>query len=316
MKFIPKKAVFVILLCAVSFVAGWFAGRHFTASDKPKKKSVASVIFPVRVMEVKPEQLKKKVSFVGNIRARYEADVFPKVSGKVMEKTKKEGDSVAKDEALMFIDRDEVGLKYEKAPVDSPLTGTVGLVYVDVGQKVSTNAPVAYVVDMEQVKVSFDIPEVNLANIAVGKEAEISVDTYPDRVFEGVISKIAPVLDPLSRTSQAEIVIDNPDHLLRPGMFARIAIVTQTSDNVLAIMREAVIGREPDTYVFVAQDGKAVKKKVTLGLKENNIYEVSSGLAARDLVVIMGQQKLYENAPVIPEKMESSAAGQETSKTP
>jgi multidrug efflux pump subunit AcrA (membrane-fusion protein) len=284
---------FALLLFLLGVMAG--CGKKNPGNGSNGKSDAV----PVNVVEVKPGRLSISHDFVGNIKAEYEAEVYPKVSGKIMEKVKNEGDRVEKDEPLMYIDRDEVGLKFEKAPVQSPIKGVVGLVYADVGQRVQPTAPVAYVVDMEKVKINIDVPEKTIGEIRFGQDAEVRVDTYPDKVFIGKITRISPVLDPMTRTSSAEVSVDNKEGLLKPGMFARVSIVTHVSENVDVVMKEAVIGKEPDTFVYVIKDNKAMKKKIELGLKQDNLIEVKSGLQTGDQVVVIGQQKLYENAPVV-----------------
>ena len=95
----------------------------------PAKGAKKESAIPVKVMKVAIEDLDKALEYVGNIKGRDEAVVYPKVSGKIIEKVKEDGSSVSKGETIAYIDRDEVGLKFEKAPVESPLTGTVGRVY-------------------------------------------------------------------------------------------------------------------------------------------------------------------------------------------
>jgi membrane fusion protein, multidrug efflux system len=292
---------FALLLFLLGAMAG--CGKKDPGNGSNGKSDAV----PVNVVEVKPGRLSISHDFVGNIKAEYEAEVYPKVSGKIMEKVKNEGDRVDKDEPLMYIDRDEVGLKFEKAPVQSPIKGVVGLLYTDVGQRVQPTTPVAYVVDMEKVKINIDVPEKTIAEIKIGQDAEVKVDSYADKVFIGKMNRISPVLDPMTRTSSAEIIVDNKEGFLKPGMFSRVSIVTRVVENVDIVIKEAVIGKEPDTFVYVVKDNKAIKKKIELGLKQNNMIEVRSGLQTGDRVVVVGQQKLYENAPVIVELFDMTA---------
>jgi len=93
------------------------------------------------------------------LRQKTKAIIYPKVSGKIIEKLKNEGDSVVKGDVIAYIDRDEVGFKFEKAPVESPMNGIIGRVYVDIGTQVSTQTAVALAVRMDNVKIDLDIPE-------------------------------------------------------------------------------------------------------------------------------------------------------------
>jgi RND family efflux transporter MFP subunit len=235
---------------------------------------------------------------VGDIKAWNEVAVYPKVSGKIIEKVKQDGDVVIKDEVVAYIDRDEVGLKFEKAPIESPLVGIVGRVYVDIGENVTAQTPIALIVDMNKVKINLDIPEKYLSRISLTQEAKISVDAYPKDEFSGQVTKISPVIDLITRTAPIELALDNPDLRLKSGMFAKVKLILQKYTNVPVVLKEAIIGKEPNLYVYVIENKKAVLRNVTLGIRQGEYYEIKEGLKQGDLVVIMGQQKLYEGAAV------------------
>lgn len=253
---------------------------------------------PVRVMRVELRDLSEILEYVGNIKARDEAMVYPKVNGKIIEKIKEDGSPVKKGDPILYIDRDEVGFKFEKAPVESPLTGIVGRVYVDIGENVTAQTPVALVVDMDKIRIDLDIPEKYIPRVGVGQKARINVDAYPAEGFAGVVTKVSPVVEIETRSAPIEITADNPRHRLKSGMFARVGLILSEHKDVPAILKEALIGREPELYLYLVKDNKAVLKKVTLGLREGPYYQVQEGVKEGDLVVIMGQQRLKDGVAV------------------
>jgi membrane fusion protein (multidrug efflux system) len=265
---------------------------------KEIKKQEAPQIIPVKVSRVELKELVESIEYVGNVKAEDEVIVYPKVSGKIITKVKEDGSLVSKGEIIAYIDRDEVGLKFERAPVESPLTGIVGRIYVDIGSNVGTQTPIALVVNMDKVKINLDIPEKYLPKVTLGQVAKISVDAYPKDSFMGLITKISPVVDLITRTAPVEITLDNPGHLLKSGMFAKINLIIEKHSNVPVILKESVIGKEPDTYVYVIEDKKAVLRKISLGIRQGPYYEVREGLKEGDGVVIMGQQRLSDGAQV------------------
>lgn len=269
-----------------------------TGCRQKEEKAKANNIIPVRVSVVRLETLSETIDYVGDIKAQDEAIVYPKVGGKIIEKVKTDGNSVNKGETIALIDRDEVGLKFEIAPVESPLSGIVGRVYVDIGQNVTAQTAVALVVNMDTARINLNIPEKYLHRISLNQEAKISVDAFPKDTFSGFVKKVSPVVDLTTRTAPVEITADNKDHRLSPGMFAKLSLVIQERKNIPAILKEAVMGHEPDLYVYIIENKKAVLKKVTLGIRQGPYYEVEEGLKEGDLVVIMGQQRLYEGAQV------------------
>ena len=266
------------------------------APQKAKEKPQEAI--PVKVDKIKLQELNEILDYTGDIKAQDEAVIYPKVSGKIIEKIKEDGALINKGEAICYIDRDEVGLKFQKAPVESTLTGILGRVYVDIGQNVTSSTPVALVVSVDKVKIGLDIPEKYLPKINVGQQAEISVDSWPLEKFIGNITKVSPVIDLSTRTAPVEITIMNKEYRLKSGMFAKVRMVIEARNNVPVILQEAIMGHDPDNYVFVVQDKKAVLKKISLGIRQGPYFEVRQGLKEGDLVVIMGQQLLADGASV------------------
>jgi len=276
---------------------------------KVENKEVREVI-PVKAERVTLRGLNEVLEYVGNIKAQDEVLVYPKVSGKIIEKTKVDGSAVKKGEAIAYIDRDETGLKFEKAPIESPLTGIVGRVYVDIGQNVSGQTPIALVVNIDKVKIGLDIPERYLPKVSLGQEAEIRVDAYPEEVFAGEVTKVSPVVSLENRAAPIEITLNNQDQRLKSGMFARVSLIIESHASIPVILKEAIMGREPDNYVYLIENNKAVMKKVTLGIHSGPYYEVREGIKEGDLVVIVGQQRLYDNAAVALEISNGNAGGE------
>ncbi len=266
------------------------------------KATVEKETIPVRVIKAERQSIKKILDYVDDIRAQDEAIIYPKVNGKIIEKIKEEGSSVNKGDVIAYIDRDEVGFKFEKAPVESPLRGTIGRVYVDKGSSVTPQSPIALVVDMDKVKIKLDITEEYLSRIALGQEAQVSLQAYPNEKFIGVVLRISPVLDLETRTAPIEVIIPNSDHRLKSGMFAQVQLILEEHKDVVVIAKEAIMGREAEVYVYVVESNIAHQKSIKLGIRQGAFYEIKEGLKAGDLVVIMGQQKLYDGAPVIIEE--------------
>jgi membrane fusion protein (multidrug efflux system) len=266
--------------------------------QKKVEKDNAVELIPVKVSKVELKDILETIDYVGNIKARDEAVIYPKVSGKIIEKVKQEGDLVNKGETIVYIDRDEVGLTFERAPVESSLKGVVGRVYVDIGQNVNNLTPIALVVNMDKVKIDLDVPEKYLSRVSLGQKAKINVDAYPEENFMGEVTKITPVVDLINRASPIEITVDNPGHLLKSGMFAKVSLIIQERKAVPIILKEAIMGKEPELYTYVIENKKAVLRKISLGIRQGPYYEVKQGLREGDPVVIVGQQRLYEGAAV------------------
>jgi multidrug efflux pump subunit AcrA (membrane-fusion protein) len=284
-----KAALLLVIMLAL-------AGCH--KQDARPKKDQAPEAVPVQVERIKVMDLKETLDYAGTIKAQEEVTVFPKVSGKIITKAKQDGEAVEKGESIAFIDRDEVGLRFEHAPVESPIKGIVGRGFVDIGSQVTSQTAIALVVDMDEVTIDFNIPEKYLPQVALGSIAEITVDAYPRDTFKGAISQMSPVIDPLTRTAPCEIRIANPEHKLKSGMFARVKLILKEYKEVPVVLKEAILGKVPDQYVYVVANNRALMRKVQAGARSGEYVRVTEGLQKDELVVIMGQQRLFDGADV------------------
>jgi len=294
----PKFRILIVIFFFLSF-AGLLTGCQRKEAQPKSEETI-----PVRVMKVSLREFEQAIDYVGDIKSKDEINLFSKVTGKLYEYTVKEGDRVQKGQTIALVDRDETGLKFELAKVETPISGIVGKTLLDKGANVLPSAtfiggaPLAIIVNMDEVVVKLNVPETYIPNLKMGLEAQIRVDAYPDEIFTGKVSKISQVLDTATRTLPIEITIDNSDLRLKSGMFAKVRLILGKHAPAPFILKEALIGKEPNFYVYTVQNKRAVMKKVSTGVRQGPYVEVKEGLKEGDLVVIMGQQRLYDNAAV------------------
>ena len=216
-----------------------------------------------------------------------------------MQEVAREGDIVKEGDVLAYVDRDEIGFEFNKAPVEAPIDGIVGNVYIDAGTSVSPQIPICSVVNMDTVEVKVNIVERDLPRIKKGQRAQASVDAYAGEIFKGIVDRVSPVVDLASRTALVEIKISNDDHRLRPGMFARIRILIGEKKDVLIIPRDAIIKVGSLRYVFVVKvDNTVCRRTIETGIVENNKFEVVDGLGEGEIIVTMGNTRLKEGDKV------------------
>lgn len=282
------------ILVLIGLITAGLAG----CGREKNREEFKGVTVSVEVVRAKRDTIKETLSLVGDITAEDEAAVCPKVTGKVIEKLVKEGDVVKKRDPILIVDRDEVGFKFEKAPVEAPIDGVVGKIYVDKGANVSPAIPVAVLVNMDRVKVRTEVAEQDLPRLAESQEAEVQVDAYPEEVFSGRVSEISPMVDPVTRKASVQVIIDNPDHRLKPGMFARVEIVLEKHENTLVIPRKAVVKQDGKELVFVIDRSVARAKQVKKGLSDEQRLEIIDGLDEEDLVIVQGNYGLEDGVKV------------------
>ena len=290
-----------VIVLTIGVVFGAIVILGFARFYLEKHNTVATTVdtaIPVQVELTRAAEIQKNLEYVGNVRAEEEALVYPKVSGKLIEKIKVEGDAVQKGEILLYVDRDEVGLKFEKAPIESPMNGIVGEITVDIGEHVTPQTVVGLVVKMDRMKIALDIPEVYSSKISLGQEVLLKFDAYPAEAFQGKITKISPIINLANRAFPIEILILNPENKLKSGMFAKVEIIIESHENAITVRKEVILGKEPNAYVYIVENNIAKLRNVKIGIRSADRVEISEGVQKGDLVVVLGQQRLYDGAQV------------------
>jgi membrane fusion protein, heavy metal efflux system len=182
------------------------------------------------------------------------------------------------------------GQPLSEFPLISPIAGTLVRRDLSIGSMIDRNssAPLT-IINLERVWVMANIFEHDLATLMTGDQVDVTADAYTDKVFSGQITYIGDEVDRRTRTVQTRIEVANPEHLLKPGMFAKAAISAGDSREVLAAPESAVYQIDGHSAVFVAagNDGFEVRP-VRLGSRGGGTVEILSGLKQGELVVEKG----------------------------
>jgi HlyD family secretion protein len=174
--------------------------------------------------------------------------------------------------------------------IEAPFDGIVVSRILDPGAYVTpgTSTPILQIANLDQIDVLVNVTEVQMASLRVGAPVQIRVDAYPDRTFQGRVSRIAGGIDPMTRTVEAEIDIPNPGHLLRPGMYATVSLATGEDTNVLVIPLASLVTVGDQHAVWVVTDNVAHQRPVAVGRAVGDQVEVTGGLSDGDLIVARG----------------------------
>jgi cobalt-zinc-cadmium efflux system membrane fusion protein len=173
----------------------------------------------------------------------------------------------------------------------APFAGVVAERNVNPGSEVRPDAPnpLFVITDPTHLWIIVDVPERDLAAVRVKQNVVIEVDAYPDQRFEGRIAAIGEVLDPSTRRVQVRCVVDNPQRLLKPEMYARVTPLAGTKNRLPRIQNSALLTEGLYSFVFVEKEpGVFERRQVELGLKGRNVSYVRRGLAEGDRVVTIG----------------------------
>jgi multidrug efflux system membrane fusion protein len=203
---------------------------------------------------------------------------------------------IAKTEAI-------ISQKLVRAPFD----GELGVRHVEVGQYLTAGTQIVTLTDLSQLYANFTVTEKDSAALKVGQTVRITVDAYPGRTFEGKINAIEPQIATDTRNIRVQATLDNPDHILKPGMFTTTTVVLPDKPPVITIPETAVDYTLYGDSVFLItekkeDDGKtsltSVRTFVRTGNRLNGRAEILSGLKEGDRVVAVGQLKLQSGAAV------------------
>ena len=213
------------------------------------------------------------------------------------------GSARARDEATANLEATTARVALARARLDktvvrAPFGGLLGLREVSVGDYVTPGQSIVNLEDVDPVKVDFRVPEVFLARLRAGQGLSVEVDAFAGRTFEGEVFALDPRIDAEGRSVALRARIANPDGVLRPGLFARVTLVTARREDALLVPEEAIFARGEQLFVYRVIEGKAELTPVRLGERQGARVEVTEGLAAGERVVSAGHHKLRPGAPV------------------
>jgi RND family efflux transporter MFP subunit len=258
----------------------------------------------VRVTPVILGTIENSVVINGDVLARNEVSILPTVAGKLVEARYRVGDRVNLGDVVAMIDPSRPGEVYSWSPVVSTISGTVLQAPYSVGETLSTQSAVYAVGDLSGLRVETFVPERFVSSVRLGLPARISLEAIPGEIFGAEVDEVSPVLDPASRTLRIRLRFTGDpsgrvDERVKAGMFATLSLVTNTRAGVPVIPRGSVINTYGSWIVFTVDENNIARRRdVELGLENENLFEVLSGVELGDRVVSQGQNFLSDGDPV------------------
>jgi len=224
---------------------------------------------------------------------------------------------LASDEATDSLRRRQL----RDARVTAPFKGVVGARQVSPGQLVNRAMTLTWLVDLDPVKVEFNVPERFLGQVEVGQTIDVTVAAYPERKFRGKVFFVAPFVDSVTRTVLMKAEVPNGERKLKPGMFANLDLTLQVRANA-AVVPESALSQILDgnraVVMLVEADDTVVARKVQVGMRLPGLVEIVDGLDGSERVVVQGLQKIAPGMKVriAPPPGEAPAPGMAPSVTP
>ncbi len=181
--------------------------------------------------------------------------------------------------------------------VVAPFGGVLGITSVDIGARVDTSTVLTSLDDLSAVEIEFGIPETYYGRIKPGQPVTATTAAFPNRDFTGVVDAVDSRIEQTSRAFKVRARLPNDERTLPAGMFMRLSLSLGERD-VVAVTDEAILVQGGETFVFVVENGKAVRRRVTTGIRRDNLIEITTGIEDGEAVIARGIQSVRDGSPV------------------
>jgi membrane fusion protein (multidrug efflux system) len=188
---------------------------------------------------------------------------------------------------------DQLTSRLERTVIRSPIDGVFDDNFLELGEMAAPGAPVVRVVATDRVKVTAGVPERYARSVQRGDSVLVTFDIFPDREFAGRVDYVGASVDPSSRTFPIEILLNNPEGIMKPAMVANVRVQRDRLSDVLVVPQHVVLRSAEGYKVFVITPGDqpiAEARSVVLGPSSGNEVIIESGLEVGDLLITVGQQ--------------------------
>ena len=193
--------------------------------------------------------------------------------------------------------RDAAAARLADREIRAPFEGVVGLRNISVGTLVTPGDTITTLDDLDPIKLDFTVPAAYLSTIRPGLEIVAATTALPDREFRGEVHSVSTQVDRVTRSITARALIDNPEHALKPGLLMTVQLLKNPRSAVV-IPEEALVPVAQNNFVFLVENGTAVRREVKTGARRPGDVEILSGLAEGDLVVTHGTMRLRDGQAV------------------
>jgi len=178
------------------------------------------------------------------------------------------------------------------------MSGVITRLDAKKGLLLSVGDPIGQVVRMDRVKAVVGIPESDMPKVSPLTHVELTIKALDDLKVTGVKYFLSPVPDTAARIYRLELSVDNQERKILPGMFVRANVVKKEVKNAVVIPFYSVISRGDEQFVFVEENGKAIRKNVSLGIMEKWMVEVKEGLLHGQHLIVEGHRDVEDGQAV------------------
>lgn len=192
----------------------------------------------------------------------------------------------------------EASAKLSDRIIKAPFSGILGFRHVSTGALITPGTLITTLDDISVLKLDFQIPERFISIVQPGTEVSAFSEAYPEQLFTGKVSSLSSRVDPVTRALSVRAILANPHEQLRPGMLLQVKVI-RARRNVLAIPEQALMMQQEQHFVFrVDEDHVVLRQEVDIGMRQNGLVEIISGLAAKHQVITQGKLKVRDGTQV------------------
>ncbi|MCL2243301.1 MAG: efflux RND transporter periplasmic adaptor subunit [Treponema sp.] len=262
-------------------------------------------VFAVNTTLAVEGQIQEYISLSGDIVAGSTVDAYSDAAGRVTRIYVSVGSWVSRGDRIATVDPSRPGMTFMESTVTSPISGTIAMLPAQVGMTISQAVPLARIQAAGALEIKLNVAERFISKMAMNLPCEITLDAWPGEVFLGSVRELSPNVDPASRTMEVRVNVRDTASRLKPGMFAKVRVITERKDHIVKIPASAVITRFGEQYVYVTRRDSEnpayniVRKRViTQGILIDGIMEVQKGLEPGEEIVVRGQTLLDDGSRV------------------
>jgi len=194
--------------------------------------------------------------------------------------------------------RDLAQLELKDSRIIAPISGYIAEKLVKQGHFTQGFQKLVHIVDQQQLQAVLHLPEHQLANVALAQTANLTFSAYPNQQFVAKVRSISPIINTKSGTFKVIMSLPNKSSTLKPGMFAQVALVFSTHENVLRVTSDAIITRDGRQYVYVVDGDKAQEVEIVSGFVERQLTEISGAIEEGAHIIVSGQHNIKSDTVI------------------
>ena len=266
-------------------------------------RAPAEPVFAVNTLYAQEGPIQDYLGLTGNVIAASSVDTFSEVAGRITRVFASVGRQVNRGDPIAEVDPSRPGMDFRPSIVRAPVSGTITMMPAQVGMTISQAVPLARISGGTGLEIQLHVAERFISRVGLHQPAEVRLDAWPGEIFHGTVVELSPTVDPVSRTMEIRVRVEDPGTMMKAGMFAKVRLITERRENVVIIPVSAVVNRFGEQFVFIAdlsdpENPVAQRRHIVPGIVIDGVMEVRQGLAVGDEVITRGQALLDDGSNI------------------